>query len=317
MEYSDRYLREYLPRTDPPQNVPQEVEEEIAFWLERSKMEDRQLVARSTRWTYAMFNEIRGRRIRIKIEKWHWPFTTFWPDLPKEITIGLFDAENFNGFGISIYVPPSDFGVSQHIGQIEFPDLGASFPLLIEEASEEDHFPVHPSGATSAAWARCNSTRSWGLLTAGHAVGGRSVGRPVPLSNGSGSLARSYHPPIDAAFVHAQKPPSPHPRLLPVLSFPASGHPVTVELQAGSVNRTVFRVGDTLGVINTRSFPALMFTDYACSPGDSGALVRASSGEGIGVYLGSLKNTQSPNGMAGRVLSLEQAIHVLDITPYR
>jgi hypothetical protein len=314
VEYADGYLREFLPRDDPPAAfVPPEVEEEIAAWRERARVEDGALLARCTRWTYAMFQELRLRQIQIELARG----SIVWTGIDPRVAIGLFDPkEEEPGFGLCLLVPPSSLPLFHVMAVVAFPRLEARFVLGARQAVEEDHAPIHPRNATSAAWARCNRTSLWGILTAGHAVGGRKAGRPVPLAGGgTGSLLRSFHPPIDAAFVHTAAP-SPLPSLLAIQQFPAAGHPVSVELQSGPVGRTVFRVMDSLGVVDTRSFPVLMFTDRPCAAGDSGALVRAATGEAVGLNLGDFKNPQTPGGVAGRVLNFEQATLALDVTAH-
>jgi len=321
LEYSDDYLRQFLPSEDPmPDFVPNEVNEEVATWIERDELDDRALVARSTRWTYAMFNEWRLKQVKIDWEgPPHW-----WGDLWGYVmpgsfdgpAIGLFDRHTEKpGFGLIMETQVIDALRPTVVASIGFPRLKVAFPLLLRPVSNVDHALAHPYGATSAAWAKCNTSATWGILTAGHAVGGTSPGRTVPLASGpAGALVRSYHPPIDAAFVRtANRPVVTAPMM--IRRFPATGHRVVVEIQSGGVNRTVVHVDSAMGVVNTRTYPVQLFIDQPCSPGDSGALIRTTSGEGCGVYLGSL-STPVQTGLAGRALNFEQATFALDITPY-
>jgi hypothetical protein len=322
MRYSPDNLRQALPDRDPPDGaVPGEVEEEIAFWSERSRVEgpaaeeDRALVARSTRWTYAMFEELGRRQARFSTGVPPWILGMSVEDMAARALIGLLDPDAGTGFGLTFLQQTSrqDFGV---VGQVAFPRLNAQFPVCVRQVAEDDHAPPHPAGATSAAWARCNTTSRWGVVTAGHAAGGNRPGRTVHLANGAATtLIRSARPPLDAAFIGAHAPLG-NPPLLAVRRFPAAGQGVSIELQSGPVARTVVEAMNALGVVNTRAFPILMFTDQACARGDSGALVRSSTGEAVGIYLGGLRNAVTPGGVAGRVLNFEQAALALDVTAY-
>lgn len=319
MEYSDGYLREFLPDEDPvPDLLPIEVNEEIATWIERDELEDRALVARSTRWTYAMFNELRLNQIEID---WRGP-PFWWPWFLltgpfKQPAIGLFDRKSEEpGFGLIMEIPATDDLQTMVVARVKFPRLNATFPLLLRQVSYDDHALAHPVGATSAAWVKCNTSAIWGILTAGHAVGGTAPGRPIALaSGGTGALVRCYHPPIDAAFVQTANNPTATARL-PIRRFPATGNTVVVEIQSGGVSRKVVHVDSAMGVVKTRTYAVQLFIDQPCSPGDSGALVRTTSGEACGVYLGSVKTSVVPTELAGRALNFEQATFALDITAY-
>ena len=85
MEYSDPYLAEFLPREDPPPPyVPPEVEGEISSWIEGAG-ERAGLVARSARWTYAMFREFRLGQVLVDAA------FSLALDRISTLSIGLFD----------------------------------------------------------------------------------------------------------------------------------------------------------------------------------------------------------------------------------
>jgi hypothetical protein len=312
MIYSDGYLRAMLPPTDPPPRfVPPAVEREIASWIEGSGHEDAGLVARSTRWTYAMFQELRLGQVMMDT-----PFRRGlgdWPDL----TIGLYDPHTEkDGFGLAMLVAPSRRESFEQVGDVEFPRLERHFPLAFRAGRHDEHAPPHPANATSAAWAKCNKTSMWGLLTAGHAVAGVAPRASVALAGGlSGTMGRTSYPIVDAAFVFAGTgPAAPAPRS--VLHFPAAGQNAVVELKGGGVTRTVVSAMNTLGNANTHAFRILFFTDTPCAPGDSGALVRTPRGEAMGIYSGSFANPTSAGGQAGLNQNFEQAVLALDVTAY-
>jgi hypothetical protein len=318
MEYSDTYLRQQLPREDPPfELIPADVSDEIASWIERIDVEDRELIARSTRWTYAIFAELASGRFEFERPWYDYPWLV--PDLLfdlRRVSIGLFDKEFEGlGFGIVIDVPRRPGSAFEVIDTVVFPRLRQRFPLGFRRSEIELHL-AHPANATSACWARCNSTGLWGVLTAGHAVPSSRPGRAVSLAGGGyGNLLRSHYQPVDAAFVLVQSPPR-DPTPLPLLSFPAAGQPVTIECQSGSQHRTIFRTMDTMGVNHTREFAVLFYLDRPGVPGDSGSLVRMATGEAAGLYKGSMQTIHGTGGACGLVQNFEQAIFALDVTPY-
>lgn len=293
MEYSDNYLREQLPREEPPlELVPGDVVDEIRRWSEYLQDES-ELVGRATRWTYAVFSELGLGRFTLDR-----PFSRRWPedfwydgDLPlrgtERLSFGLFDAETERpGLGIIVDVPQWPGPAFAIVDYASFPRLGeARFPVAIRQ-SEVDLHLSHPTGATSACWAQCKTTALWGILTAGHAINGNRAGRAVPMAaGGSGTLIRSFFQPVDAAFVLVPLPthkPSP----LPTLGFPAMGMPVSIDCQSGTVSRTIVEVMNNCGVLQTRAMGILIYLDTPASAGDSGALVRIASGEAVGICKG-------------------------------
>lgn len=323
MEYAEAYLRETLPAEEPSSElVPDELNDEIGSWIERIDA-DRGLVAHSARWTYAMFSELGRGQFRLSrgyFRGWH-DFPVRWFGFPEELgkraSIGLFDRETEEfGFGLVIDVPPFPGPQFEIIDHIEFPRLKASFSLAYRQVAIEPHAIPHPANATSACWARCNTTGMWGAVTAGHALSGNRPGRPVPLAGGGvGYLLRSYYQPIDAAFVVASKPPV-APAPLPILSFPACGLPVMLECQSGCQPRTVVRVMDSMGVLHTREFAVLLFLDQPGVHGDSGALVRTTNGEAVGIYKAGMPSPQSPRSNVGAAQNFEQAVFALDVTAF-
>ncbi|ABC23837.1 hypothetical protein [Rhodospirillum rubrum] len=317
MDYSARYLREFLPPGEPPAGaVPPEVAEEVLAWSGPPGAGDTDDAARATRWTYALFQEIALSQIHLSaVDDWLAGLGVTAPGAP--LTIGLYDPDTERpGFGLCLRLPSSELPDFRVVSGVTFLRLGVSLPLALRQTAMEDHAPPHPQGATSACWAQCANTGLWGVLTAGHAIGGTRPGRAVPLAGGGqGRLVRSFHPPIDAAFVRTNAPTIPPPPLA-IRRFPAAGQAVTIEAQSGAQSRTVIEAMDALGIVNTRSFAVLMFTDKPCAAGDSGALVRAAGGEAVGLYLGSALSPRTPNQPAGRVLNFEQATLALDITPH-
>jgi hypothetical protein len=326
MEYSDTYFREVLPSDDPPyERVPGEVDEDIHAWADRAEVDDRNLIARGARWTYAMFSELGEGQYRLQrgyYRRWPEGWPEYFPhvdwNLNKRASIGLFDREHEEaGFGLVITAPPWPGPSFEIVDQIEFPRLNSTrFPLAVRHLETEPHALLHPNGATSACWARCNTSNLWGVITAGHAVSGNRPGRPVPLAAGGvGSLVRSFYQPIDAAFVHVSVSPT-GPSLLPTFGFPTTGQPVTVETQGGPKSRTIVSVMNSMGVLHTREFAVLLCLDQPCIHGDSGSLVRLSTGEAVGIYKGGMKTPRTQYPVVGLAQNFEQAIFALSVTPF-
>lgn len=314
MEYSDAYLREYLPRDNPPMDlVPSDVISEVDRWGDFIG-EDRRLIARSTFWTYAIFSELGLGRYGSDRFPDLLPLIMQWL---KRAAFGLFDQDREKaGIGFTIDVPRWEGPEFAIIDRISFPLLGdVTFPIAIRQ-TEIEHHVAHPRGATSACWAQCNTTFSWGVLTAGHAVGGNRPGRTVPMASGNiGLLGRSYFQPVDAAFV-LTPPPNHNPTPLPVLSFASMGLPVFVDCQSGSVARTVVDVQHNCGVLNTREVGVTLCLDQPVSKGDSGALIRVANGDAVGLYRGSMKLPGASKDSRGLAQNFEQAILALDVLPY-
>jgi hypothetical protein len=331
MQYSQAYLRVFLPPEDPPEgSVPGEVLDEALAQLEaRVSSErddepiDRELVARATRWTYAVFSELGLGRFTL--DRYHPRFfrNEFWLDGgillggQQAASFGLFDEETGErGLGIILDVPSWPGPAFEIVDYATFPRLdGARFPVALRQSEIELHL-AHPQGATASCWAQCNLTQQWGFLTAGHAVSGNRPGRAVPLAGGgSGSLIRSYYQPVDAAFVQGV-PPVPVPPQLAVLSFPAVGIPVDIQCQTGGQSRTIVQVTNNMGVLHTRGIGIYVYLDRPVSPGDSGALVQTASGDAVAIYSGQLAVPGPPAGLCGVAQNFEQAIYALDVTPY-
>jgi hypothetical protein len=331
MEYSNAYLREVLPSESPAETaVPDQVMAELSSLLddgERTEGDDRFLVLRSTMWTYAAFEQMRLGNYELDLDYFPFP-PQHW--VGKEAMIGhfgLFDPVfEKPGYGLILdSVWPESFAPTERgLGRVHFRQLGKSFPVIQRHTETVLHAPNSPANCHSACWARDNnSASSWGFMTSGHAVAGAGLGCSIPLSNvGSGILARSQHPPVDAAFVSTPPPNRRELRLLKNLSairFPAAGLAVEVETPGGPQPRHVVSVFNSLGVINTSYFGIQVFLDNSCQSGDSGSLIRTAAGDAVALYSGELRGA-THNGITNQTLGLgqhfEQALHSLDVSAY-
>lgn len=316
MEYSRGYLERVLPEGNPSEGaVPPPVLEELGARRNRAEEAWDPLLERSTRWTFAILGELVTGNYGYT-ESWllepGWPFFA----LPWITSVGLFDpVTEFDEFGLIVQVPKTVEKTPVPQGFVEFPRLNRRLPLIIRRAMYVEHAPPHPTGGTSAAWAKCNSTGVTGVITAGHVVRGLAPGASVSLSSGSnGTLQTSAYPVVDAAFIKTSGLPGPP---LPIVRFPAAGLPVVVDCKSGPQSRTVVASMNPLGVTSTMLYRILFHTDSPCSPGDSGALVRTGHGEAVGIYSGSLATTAVPGGVAGFNQNFEQAAYAVDVTAHQ
>lgn len=314
MFFSREYLREILPPTDPPTRyVPELVREPLAQLRET----DGEEVYRSGLWTYAMFSELREGQFSVSDfkEPWPWPWRAWSPY--GELLIGVHDPEyEGRAFGLIFMTLPS-FG-SGHVGQVSFPRLERSFPVAKRGLVEDLHAPPTLPNATSTCWAQDRKRRQWGFLTCRHALSGVPVGATVGVSGGAKAIVRSKGPGvIDAAFLETGSAPTS--KQMKLLRFPTAGQSVDIILSSGIAKRSVVTVTDTLGVIADPYHPIRVYLDKACQPGDSGALVSSTRGEGVGIYCGDMTNATvagQPGQTVGFAQHLEQATEILDVDPY-
>ncbi len=96
---------------------------------------------------------------------------------------------------------------------------------------------------------------------------------------------------------------------------PTSTREIVAWIERGALSRTVASACNSLGLYRTRLHPVLFFLDRPCVPGDSGALVRLTSGEAAGLYTGA-QPLPATGGNSGRVLNFAQAMFALDTTAY-
>tara|TARA_R110002167_G_scaffold135138_1_gene321481 strand:- start:1279 stop:2256 length:978 start_codon:yes stop_codon:yes gene_type:complete len=320
VEYSDDYLREVLPEGNPPSElVPRELEVELSSIRERSEG-DWELIARSARWTHAMFSELGSGQFILSRFRFPYPWEEGFfslTELVRQLAIGLFDPSlERKGFGLIATLPAWE-GPSFHVvAEIKFPRLRQIFPLVFRHALIEPHALQHPHLGTSACWAQCRTSRQWGILTSGHVVGGNGIGFSVPMASGqNGALIRSFYQPVDAAFVDIHSKPD-QPTLLPYLRFPAAGQSVIIQTKAGALQRRIVAPMNASNVYHTREFAVLVQMDKPCEMYDSGALVSLPSGEAVGIYKGKCETEDTATPIVGLIQSMQQATYALNVDPF-
>jgi hypothetical protein len=340
MRFSLDYLNAVLPPSNPPlESVPVPVQR--AFGASEpfggsegsSFPEDEgpNITQRSAFWTYAIFSEFGDGSVQPTTMpgpfcpawwwwRWWWCWWQKW-NQPKQrfkalFSVGAFDRD-FEGAGFGLIIESPFLQRSQIIDELFFPRLNRSFPVAARPLVEDLHAVPSLINATSTCWARDNRAPTvWGFVTCRHAVTGIKDGAKVALGGGGPArLERKAPPTIDAAFVSTS---APRASLRPMnfVTFPTAGQSVDVLTSAGPQARSVVAVTETLGVINDPYHPIKVYFDQPCQPGDSGALVQSSSGNGMAIYCGSMSGA-TVHGRTGQTVGigqhLQQAVTVLDV----
>ena len=310
MRFPPEYLRTILPTSNPPDEYVPDV---VRPWMLLLRDREGEDVYRAGLWTYAMFSEIRQNQYTIVDPILLRPFQI----LPLN-AIGVLDQEfEYTGFGVVLMARPPL--TSRMIGQILFHRLAQTFPVVLRSLEEDLHAIPSPSNGASACWVE-DRTRPghWGVLTCRHALSGVKVGAHITLTSGAtAKLVRKAPPTIDAAFLETAAPP--HLKKMTLLRFAVPGQSLRVIASAGITQRSVVTVTDTLGVINDPYHPIKLYLDQPCKPGDSGALVDTTAGEGAGIYCGAMTNATVAGGAGqnvGFAQHLEQAVEILDLVPF-
>lgn len=137
MRYSDGYLRDVVPPTDPPSGeVPLAVVAELERLADDLSSSDgpTETYRRSARWTYAVIEQY--RLSNYIWEQFHdlspWQLFGGEARLLPPIQFGLFDPDyEVPGFGVIVATPPSQFQTGPgRIGTIRFPRLERTFVLI-------------------------------------------------------------------------------------------------------------------------------------------------------------------------------------------
>ena len=209
MQYSDTYLQEVLPPSDPPsEEVPPAVLAELdQLRADEARLSELpQVYQRSVRWTYAIFGQLR-------LGNYIWETLDGSVATNSPVQVGLFDPKHEgSGYGLIFAAAPNKLQPTpRQIGTIRFPRLNRSFPAMARMVFTILHAPARPWNANSACWARDAATpQTWGFLTSGHAVSLFAPGDAVPLASGdAGILKFCRYPPVDAAFIATAAPKRP------------------------------------------------------------------------------------------------------------
>ena len=196
--------------------------------------------------------------------------------------------------------------------------------MIIRPSEIERHnLPLSVSGSAGTAGCYARSARlakatagkaSEGVLTAGHVVAGLPLGYQVTVGSMPGQqgyLSDVAPECIDAAFISVPWP-RPSPKRLPIQSPIVVGDPAEFHgihsTVTGAFVTTIMSHPAYLGA----AMPQLVFLDRVGVKGDSGALVRSPSNEGMGMYLGLIRPQTSPN--EAMCLNLHQIEYVLNLS---
>ena len=221
-------------------------------------------------------------------------------DLRSDIS-GVRIIDGFS-FGTNLLIT-SDEEKRQEVRTLE---LGNNvFPMVINYGAYEPHgLPPHPGGGSGSCWVENNHTGKWkkGILTCRHTMSGTSLGMSITLHPSvshsipsRGTLEDKDECTIDAAIIEVDLLDWPSGlSALSICHAVAPGQSVSFEGRSSSQHGTVLRVFQHSGYIGNL-FGQRVFTDCAGLKGDSGSLlIDRHSGEGIGIYMGTV-----PDGVGG------------------
>ena len=197
--------------------------------------------------------------------------------------------------------------------------LSGGFPVVAEYRQVLESAPPHPTGVTSACYAKPRSSKRFagplwngGILIARHVLGnlGFSPGTLVPMRSGALLTVADIDAAttIDAAILDCGTVPT---GSAPLALAPAVSVGTTVQIRTvgGGFSAQVLRIYEHQSYYGNMMSHRL-FTDAVGVPGDSGSLVtRASHLDAAGLYMGSTQGSP-PEGI---VQSMRQVVQYFDL----
>jgi hypothetical protein len=256
-------------------------------------------------WTAAAIRLFKSRAV------WRWiPGYRF-------AAFGFTDPDSeADAFGVVIFATPG-----LHLGRESF-DLegdGISFPVFVRRAVEHYHAPkINPTGGTASCWAtsaRLSAPLNSGLLTAKHLLSDPRIGAVTYTTAGPARVLDVGPDGVDAALIEAPRFPTPPSNsVLTVEKRVVAWDDVLIDgTQSGLISTKVTLVTDTRGSLSP-SLPIRIYLAAHGLPGDSGALVKNVSGQGVGIYMGAMADMVSrPEGFCQH---LGQAVEAMNLTLY-
>jgi hypothetical protein len=220
-------------------------------------------------------------------------------------------------FGAAVQLPAIKNGPPQIIRVVRSEKL--SFPVVLNFSAIEFHV-ANPSGSigTGACWARSKKAAirpsHEGILTAAHIFDGvpllTQVGMSLP---GPWYLGDRGECKIDAAII-VQTDCIPYlTSSLQVENYPIANQTVTFSgVGSGASVQAQIQHSAPNGTHLTQLHPLRLYLDKGGVPGDSGALVRNSSGAGVGIYIGKVPilGTHTYYGVAQLLSQAQYALNV-------
>jgi hypothetical protein len=232
-----------------------------------------------------------------------------------------FEAFLFGGY---VLVDETDEEANQFIYSIDVG--GTRMPMVVTAGSFEPHGnPPHPHTGSGACWVQnAAKKKKWqnGILTCRHTLSNFRLGQSVSLvasashsTPTSGSLADIDACTIDAAIVGVAS------NSWPLGLSPLRIHsPVPPGAQAQFAGRSSSASGTVLRIFQYSRYPGNLFgqrviADCSGRPGDSGSLlVEASTGEGVGLYMGTIPD--GSRGVDGIYQDLDQVAKYFELDLY-
>jgi hypothetical protein len=279
----------------PPPTVP--LEEELPFELLRVIF-----------WTFAVATAFRAEEL--------------WRAIPgyKFAAYGFADPESeADAFAVLVYASPSVVEDSDRRHVVKVGEH--TFPVFIRRWIEILHGAptIHPQRGTAACWAtsaRLQHPSNFGLLTAKHVLGAQpQLAARVPTTAGTATIIDLAPDGVDAALIAPAGVTQPRSGslLTPVVHITPWTDVIFDGAQSGRIQTKVVAVTDTRGSLDP-SIPARIFLAKPGQSGDSGALVSDLSGDGVGIYLGEVKD--QAGRAEGFAQHLGQVTHAMQLTLY-
>jgi len=316
MEFPPNLIPELIPEGFPPDRY---YIGEVGNFSEQ--IED-QMLRRSYLWANAL--TIAGMETNLQVPSRLTGFSTGFIYVNQAIHFNTRNIRLIDGFsfGISLLIS-SEIDRRQELRILE---VGSDmYPVIINYGRYVPHgLPTHPSSGSGSCWVENNQNVTWrkGILTCRHSLAGNTLGSKVTLhpsashsTPNQGILADKDVCTIDAAIVEINQTDWPSGLLtLPICHAVAPGQSVSFEGRSSTQHGTVLRVFQHSGYIGNL-FGQRVFTDCTGFKGDSGSLlVDRTSGEGLGIYMGTVPD--GAGGSEGLFQHLSQAASYFGFSTY-
>lgn len=195
----------------------------------------------------------------------------------------------------------------------------AKFPVFVRRSYELYHaVPTeHPALGTAGCWAESFKPiirGQVGLLTVKHVLQGAQPGSSIATTHGVGTVLDVAPDGVEAALIAPSGPVPRHRANLDWLHLVAPWTDVQFEgRQSGRIHTKVTSVHDTRGSLSPWT-PIRIYLADRGMPGDSGALVEDGSSQGVGLYMGEIRDLSGRFEGVGQHLG--QAAHSMNLNLY-
>jgi len=218
------------------------------------------------------------------------------------VTYGFLNPQNEkNAFGIIVY---QKFGTKTS-EPIRFKLYGEVFYIVFRQSISAIHSPrFEPLNGTKTCYAAYpGGNNKWYMLTASHLFPGKKDGDVVDIINEhngkvvSSNIEKVCTNGIDAALVEIPDELL-YPNQIKTRQFLAQWEDVIFESRSSNtiVQTKIVEVSSGRGTLDP-AIPLRLYTADVGIPGDSGALLKDSYGNGIGIYMGTITPIVNNNNL--------------------